>query len=132
MPYRHANNLSIFRSYLWLVIAYTALTICGVLTFFAVPSTSLAEQGGQIIVIAWGLLCLLGGLGGLFGLFRRKLLVELIGNAFGGTASLLFVAALVLQAVHSGSAVPLTAASMLFTLTALLVQRWVDAWRPHR
>lgn len=115
-----------------LTVAYVMLTLSGVLTFFAVPSTSLAQQGGQIIVVAWGLLCLLGGLGAIYGLFSRKLLVELIGGALGATASLLFVAALVLQAVRTGSAVPLTAASMLSMLTALLVQRWVDAWRPRR
>jgi hypothetical protein len=110
-------------------VAYTLLGCAGVLAFVA-ASTSLLQQGGPIIAIAWGILSLAGSTLGLFGLATSKLVVELIGAALGAAASLTWVVALLLQAVSTGSLIPLTAACMVTMLTALLLQRWVDAGRP--
>jgi hypothetical protein len=120
------------RTHWVLTSAYLLIMTCGVLVFAAAPSTSLSQQGGYLIVVVWALLCLLGGLLGTVGLLFRRVPMELFGAGLGASASLTWGAALVLQAVRMASTVPLTAACLAVALTALLVQRWVDAWRSRR
>jgi hypothetical protein len=131
MP-RHTPGMPILRTYGLLAFAYVLFGTCGLLIFVvAAPSTSLARQGGLIITIIWGLLCLIGGLLGVIGLLARRMLVELIGASMMGVAWFTWSAALVLQAVSTRSAVPLTAACLALGVTALIAQRWADARRPQ-
>jgi hypothetical protein len=113
----------------FVAVAYLLLGCSGILAFIA-ASTSLVQQGGPAIAMLWGVVSLSGSVLGLFGLVTSRVVVELIGAALGAAASLTWVAALLLQAVSTGSLIPLTAACMVTMLTVLLLQRWVDAGRP--
>lgn len=114
------------RRYGLVVIAYLLLGLSGVLAFFS-ASSSLLQQGGLVIVVAWGVFCLTGSILGLFGISTGRTLFELLGCGLGASASLTWTVSLVLQAVARGNALPLTAACMAGMLTVLLIQRWVDA-----
>lgn len=112
-------------------VAYLFFGFCGVLVFFS-PSVALAEQGGVIVVFAWGGCCIAGAVLGLIGIAFDRTLVELLGIGATAAASLTWAAALALQADHTGSAVPLTAACMASASAGLLLQRWLDASRSPR
>lgn len=129
MP-RRTPDKSVFRTHGPLVVAYTFFATCGLLAFLVTPSTSLARQGGQIIVVAFGVLCLASGICGIVGLTTRRVVVELFGASLFGAACLTWGASVVLQAISTGSWVPLTAACLAFGLVALITQRWMDARRP--
>lgn len=131
MP-RRTPDKPVLRTHGLLAFAYILFGMCGLLIFVVTaPSTSLARQGGLVIVIIWGVLCLLGGLLGVVGLLTRRMLVELIGASMAGVAWFTWAAALVLQAISTGSAAPLTAACLALGVTVLIAQRWVDARRPQ-
>lgn len=91
--------------------------------FISVPSSSLVDQGGWFIVYAWGTFCLVGGISGGLGLIFKRRPVEVLGAALGVTASLTWCASLVLQAVSTENAVPLTAACMTASLAAMFAHR---------
>lgn len=108
---------------LLLLISYLLLSSCGVLVFVATPSSSLVDQGGDAIVATWGVFCLVGGLFGAVGLVAGKRPVEVLGAALGVTASLTWCTSLILQAVSTENAVPLTAACMAASLAGMFAQR---------
>lgn len=110
----------------FLLAAYLQLASSGGLVFTATPSRSLEQQGGPLITIVWGVLCLVCGLAGCAGLLARRPLLEVVASFMGITASLTWAAALVLQAVHTRSALPLTAACMVGALTAMFAERWAE------
>lgn len=123
---------SILRVHPALIVAYGMFVTAGVLGLTSTPSPTLQRQGGVIILVAWSIICLIGGVTALTGLFGRWPVIEFIGLGLCSVASLTWVSALVLQAVHTASTVPLTAAFLAGTTTALLAQRWVDALRRPR
>lgn len=108
---------------LFLLASYLLLGSCGVLVFVATPSSSLVDQGGGAIVKTWGVFCLVGGVSGAAGLIMRKRPIEVPGAALGVTASLTWCASLILQAVSTQNAVPLTAACMAASLAGMFAHR---------
>lgn len=113
------------------LVAYLFFGMCGVLVFFA-PSVSLAVQGGRLVIYAWGAFCLIGSALGVVGYLRKRTITELWGASFAAAASLTWAVALVLQAIATDNAVALTAAGLASALTALLLQRGIDANRSPR
>lgn len=108
-----------------LLWSFLLLGSCGVLVFVATPSSSLVDQGGRAIVTTWGVVCLTGGACGLVGLITERRLFEVLGAGLGATASLTWCASLILQAVSTENAVPLTAACMAASLAGMFAHRCV-------
>lgn len=111
------------RGNLLLLTSYALVGTCGALVFVAVPSSSLVRQGGYLVAYIWGVFCLACGLSCIAGLLLRRRVLEVVGIALGISAVVTWVAALVLQAVKTGSALPLTAACMVAGLAGLLAHR---------
>lgn len=111
------------RGNLLLLISYGLIGSCGVLVFVAVPSSTLVKQGGWLVAVIWGVFCLVCGVACIAGLLFRWRVLEVIGIALGISAVVTWVAALVLQAVKTSSALPLTAACMVAGLAGLLAHR---------
>jgi hypothetical protein len=111
------------------LLAYAALAAAGVLSFFA-ASPSLVQRGGYVIVIAWGVFCILGGLLGVVGLLTGTVLIRLIGAALSATAGTVWFVALALQATERATTG--IAACLALVMTMLFAQRWVDAYRASR
>lgn len=109
------------------ILAYVMCGISGLLAFAVEPSPSLARQGGGFLVYAWASVQLSGCLLGLIGLLKGRVLIEIIGAGCSALTSLLWCVSLVMQAVRTESAAPMSAACMAGALTALLVHRWVAA-----
>jgi hypothetical protein len=109
--------------------AYFALTLTGVLTFFA-ASPTLMQRGGYVIVVAWALFCIVGGVLGVAGLLTGTVLIRLIGAALSATAGMVWFVALALQATQRISAG--VGACLALVMTLLFAQRWVDAYRASR
>lgn len=109
--------------------AYLALLGAGVLTFF-VASPTLVQRGGYLIVIAWGVFCILGGVLGVAGLLTGTVLIRLMGAALSATAGMVWFVALALQATEKLTAG--IAACLALVMTLLFAQRWVDAYRASR
>jgi hypothetical protein len=109
----------------FLMVSYLALGSCGALVFVATPSSSLVDQGGTLVVYSWGVICLVGGISGALGMIIRRRPVEVLGAALGVTASLTWCLSLILQAVSTENAVPLTAACMAASLAGMFAQRCV-------
>jgi hypothetical protein len=110
---------------LLLLVSYLLLGSCGVLVFAATPSTSLVDQGGWKIVATWAVVCLTGGVFGATGVITRRRPIEALGAALGATASLTWCGSLILQAVSTENAVPLTAACMAASLAGMFAHRCV-------
>lgn len=106
-----------------LLLSYALLASAGLLVFVSTPSSSLVDQGGWIIVYTWGTFCLVGGTAGATGLIFKRRPIEVLGAALGVTASLTWCTSLVLQAVSTQNAVPLTAACMTASLAAMFAHR---------
>lgn len=117
------------RSQLPMSIAYLLFAASGTVALAVQPSTALENQGGKVIVVAWGVLCLTVSVLGLIGIFFRQLVIELIGTGLASSASLVLSAALTLQAVTTASAVPLTSACATGALSFLFAQRFRDRLR---
>lgn len=111
------------RGNLLLLISYALLGSCGVLVFVALPSSPLVKQGGYLVVYIWGVFCLVCGATCIAGLLFRWRALEVVGIALGISAVVTWVAALVLQAVKTDNALPLTAACMVAALAGLLAHR---------
>jgi hypothetical protein len=109
--------------------AYAALATSGVLSFFA-ASPTLVQRGGYVIVITWGVFCILGGLLGVVGLISGTVLIRLIGAALSATAGMVWFVALALQATERATTG--IAACLALVMTLLFAQRWVDAYRASR
>jgi hypothetical protein len=109
--------------------AYAALTMSGVLSFFA-ASPTLVQRGGFWVVIAWGVFCILGGILGVVGLVTGTVLIRLIGAALSATAGMVWFVALALQATERVTTG--IAACLALVMTLLFAQRWVDAYRASR
>jgi hypothetical protein len=114
----------------FLATAYLLLASCGVLVFASTPSRSLVDQGGAAIVVTWGVFCLVGGLSGAAGVISQRRIPEVLGAALGATASLTWCVSLILQAVSTKNAVPLTAACMAASLAAMLLKRCISGRAP--
>jgi len=112
-----------------LVTAYALLGSAGLLALLVAPSRSLSEQGGGVTVVVWSSVCLLGGAAGLAGVLFRRRVVEVLGSFLGITASLAWVAALVLQAVSTRDPLPVGAACMIAIIPVLLARRWSEVRR---
>lgn len=120
------------RGNLLLLVSYGLLGGCGVLVFVAVPSSTLVKQGGYLVVYIWGVFCLTSGASCIAGLLFRWRALEVVGIALGISAVVTWVAALVLQAVTTASALPLTAACMVAGLAGLLAHRLSVVVGSHR
>lgn len=107
----------------FLVLAYLALLACGVLALLIDPSPTVKRQGGNTFATVIAVVYVTAGLLGLYGRIRNSPLPELCGAGLGATASLVWTAALFIQAVRTGSPTPLTAGCLGLTLTALLAYR---------
>lgn len=94
----------------------------------ATPIQSIADRGGYLITVIWGVFCLVAAISGLTGMILRRLWLEVLGTALAATASLTWCAALVLQAIHTESAAPLTAACMAATLAAKFAHRSAEVF----
>lgn len=112
------------------LLAYVALASAGVLSFF-VASPSLVQRGGYVIVITWGVFCILGGLLGVVGLLTGIVLIRLLGAALSATAGTVWFVALALQATSERATTGI-AACLALVMTMLFAQRWVDAYRASR
>jgi hypothetical protein len=109
--------------------AYVVLAASGVLSFFA-ASPTLLQRGGYLVVIVWGVFCILGGVLGVVGLVTGTVLIRLMGAALSATAGMVWSVALALQA--SERATTGIAACLALVMTLLFAQRWVDAYRASR
>jgi hypothetical protein len=109
--------------------AYAALATAGVLSFFA-ASPTLVQRGGYLVVITWGVFCILGGLLGVAGLITGTVLIRLIGAALSATAGMVWFVALALQTTERATTG--IAACLALVMTLLFAQRWVDAYRASR
>jgi hypothetical protein len=107
----------------FLLVAYLALLACGLLALIIDPSPTVKRQGGNTFATVIGVVYMTAGLLGLYGRIRNSPLPELFGAGLGATASLVWTAALFIQAVRTHSATPLTAGCLGLTLTALLAYR---------
>jgi hypothetical protein len=106
-----------------LACGYVLFAVSGVLALLLIPSPSLKSQGGQAIVDVWAAFCVVGGISGATGLLWPLKLVELVGVILLGSASLTWTTSLILQAVVTSTAVPLTAAAIAGALTSVLAHR---------
>lgn len=127
----------LLRRLRWKGFVVSAYIFFGTAGIFAlqVPSLSLRQQGGYLIIIIWSTCCILGMMLGLIGFFRARTVVEIIGVGLLTTASLTWAVAVILQAKSStnGVAPTVTAICVALSVTALLAQRWLDVRRsPHR
>lgn len=111
--------------------AYAAFMGAGVFAFLS-PSTSLAQQGGAVIVFAWGGLCLIGSVLGLAGIALQHAPTEVCGVVAVSTASLLWAFSVILQAIHTDNLALGAAACMGCALAGSVLQRWLDASRSPR
>lgn len=117
-----------------MVAAYILLGTAGIFAL-QVPSVSLRQQGGYLIIVVWSGCCILGMVLGLVGFFWARTVFEIIGIGLLTAASLTWAAAVILQAKAStnGVAPTVTAICVALSVTALLAQRWLDVRRsPHR
>lgn len=112
----------------FLLISYLLLGSTGVLVFVVSPIQSIADRGGHLITIIWGTFCLVAATAGLVGMILAKQWLQVLGTALAATASLTWCAALVLQAIHTESAAPLTAACMAATLAAKFAHRSAEVF----
>lgn len=109
-----------------LLVAYLGFMAAGVVLLMS-PSPSLRVHGGVVLVVVCALQCILGSLIGFYGSFFRKPVYELVAFALGFSASCTFAVALVIQAIQTKSAAPLTAASFMLVVIGLTAQQWTDA-----
>ena|SRR5687768_4363171 len=112
----------------FLATSYLLLGTAGVLVFAAAPAQSLLDQGGYGVVYPWGMFCLVAAVSGLTGMISKQRWLEVLGTVLGATASLTWCAAIVLQAIHTQNAAPLTAACMAATLAAKFAHRSAEVF----
>jgi hypothetical protein len=116
-----------------LSLAYLVSGGCGLLVLLGwPPSPSLAEQGGRVIIDFWAIQGVVAALFGLVGLLFKRWMLVVAGSWLAASASLTWGASLILQALTTQSATPLTAACMAATLSAVLAQHGRDVIRMVR
>lgn len=106
-----------------ITIAYLSLVVCGAIAIAGAPSPTLARQGGGLITPIWALLCVVAGLAGSYGAWRRVLFWELAGAWLGALSALVWTLSLILQGISTKSLTTASAACMGSALTALFVYR---------
>jgi hypothetical protein len=109
-----------------IVIIYVSIFACGVIAILGAPLPALIRQGGGVVTVAWGSLCVIAGCMGLVNLWLRARQWEILAALIGASATLTWTASLILQAIDVRSLNTVSAACMGTTLTALLAHR---AWR---
>lgn len=122
-----------FRRYWMLIPAFLSCIALMIAAVFVVvdPSPSLLREGGYLVVITWGIFCLLGGLCNLVGLMTKRRLTRLFGASLSASASLTWATSLILQAVTTNSAAR-TAACLASVLTLIFTQQWVNVYMESR
>lgn len=114
-----------------LLASYVLFAASGSLALIG-TSPVLLKQGGQTIAIAWGVFCLIGAVLGVYGFIRRMLVLELVGDMLGASATLTWAVALIMQAYQQGSVNSLTAACLAGALVTRIGQRLSDVRRTDR
>lgn len=128
-PHRRRGGGHTVRDHMAMIAAYILFAASGTVALLIRPSSALRLQGGTVIVIIWGVLCLTVSVLGLIGIFFRKPVIELIGTGLASSASLVLCASLMLQAIAMANTVPLISACATGALSFLFMQRFRDRLR---
>lgn len=128
-PRRRRKSDHTIRNHTAMIAAYVLFAASGTVALLIRPTTSLKIQGGTVILVVWGILCLTVSVLGLIGIFFRKPVIELIGTGLASSASLVLSVSLMMQAITVSSTAPLTSACATGALSFLFMQRFRDRLR---
>lgn len=115
------------------IVTYALIACAGVSALLS-PSPALVQQGGMLLTGVWAVLCLIGAVVGVFGVWTARILPDLIGSGIAASACFVWGASLVLQAVDvevSGTP-PYTAACAAAALATVFTQHCVNLVRAPR